>query len=592
MSAQPEVADAQAPAQVHAINRRRQLTDVLLTAGVLTSDQLAEAEAERERTGKDLGRALVDLGFLKKEQLMTVLAESIGWELVDLAEHRIDPAAASLLPEEVALRLLAIPIGFRNDALVVAMANPADLFALDDLGVRTNRKVIPVVAPRADIRTAIRKYVRSGESVEAVASEAALSADDAEMAQLSAAVDEGPIVRMVDSLVAQAIADGASDIHIEPGERDVCIRYRVDGVLHDVTTSPRSILSSLVARVKVMAEMNIAEHQRPQDGRIRLSVGGRPYDLRVATLPTVHGEQVVMRVLDSGSALVRLEELGFPPEAYSAYQEVFTKPYGAILVTGPTGSGKSTTLYSTLHQISSRERAIITVEDPVEYRIPGINQIQVNNKTGLTFAEALRSILRSDPDVILVGEIRDRETAQVAIEAALTGHLVLTTLHTNNAPSSLPRLIEMGVQSYLVASAVEAVVAQRLVRKLCTKCRQGYRPEAVARSTAEGRQCPHRSDQGETRPRDRTAVYRRVCLGPGSRPGRFHPTPGPVRRGIPLPAFVFLPFLALRAFSQPTVVQMHPNALRSRRTLSSRLFHAQRLGKFLPCLCTRVPFLH
>jgi type IV pilus assembly protein PilB len=455
------------------------LTDVLLTAGVLTSDQVAEAEAEQERTGKDLGRTLVDLGFVKKEQLMNVLAESIGWELVDLSEYRIDPAAASLLPEEVALRLLAIPIGFRDNALVVAMANPTDLFALDDLRVRTNRKVIPVVASPADIRTAIRKYVRSGESVEAVASEAALSADDAETEQLSAVVDEGPIVRMVDSLVAQAIADGASDIHIEPGERDVSIRYRVDGVLHDVTTSPRSILSSLVARVKVMAEMNIAEHQRPQDGRIRLSVGGRPYDLRVATLPTVHGEQVVMRVLDSGSALVKLEELGFPPEAYSAYQEVFTKPYGAILVTGPTGSGKSTTLYSTLHQISSRERAIITVEDPVEYRIPEINQIQVNNKTGLTFAEALRSILRSDPDVILVGEIRDRETAQVAIEAALTGHLVLTTLHTNNAPSSLPRLIEMGVQSYLVASAVEAVVAQRLVRKLCAKCRQGYRPEAA-----------------------------------------------------------------------------------------------------------------
>jgi len=248
-------------------------------------------------------------------------------------------------------------------------------------------------------------------------------------------------------------------------------------VLHDVTTSPRTVLPRLIARLKVMAEMNIAEHQRPQDGRIRLTAAGKPYDLRIATLPTVHGEQVVMRVLDSGSALLKLEELGFPSEAYEAYQEVFIRPYGAILVTGPTGSGKSTTLYSTLGQIASRERAIITAEDPVEYRLAGINQIQVNTKQGLTFASALRSILRSDPDVILVGEIRDRETAQVAIEAALTGHLVLTTLHTNDAPSSLPRLIEMGVQSYLVASAVEAVVAQRLVRKLFRKCRQAYRPE-------------------------------------------------------------------------------------------------------------------
>ena len=451
---------------------------MLLESGLLTAEQVAVARAERERTGKDFGPTLVDLGFVKREELMALLASTIGWEAVDLHETRVDPAAAALLPEDVALRLLAIPIGFRDQALVVAMANPSDLYAHDDIRVRTARKVVAVVAPASDIKMAVRRYARSADSVDAVASEAARSAEETEdLEQLSAAVDEGPVVRMVDTLIAQAIADGASDIHIEPGERDVCVRYRVDGVLHDVTSSPRSILPRLVARLKVMAEMNIAEHQRPQDGRIRLTVAGRPYDLRVATLPTVHGEQVVMRVLDSGSALLKLEDLGFPEEAYRAYREAFTKPYGAILVTGPTGSGKSTTLYSTLNETASRERATITVEDPVEYRLPGINQIQVNTKQGLTFASALRSILRSDPDVILVGEIRDRETAQVAVEAALTGHLVLTTLHTNDAPSSLPRLIEMGVQSYLVASAVEAVVAQRLVRKLCRKCKEAYRPD-------------------------------------------------------------------------------------------------------------------
>jgi len=458
----------------------KQLPEILLEQGVITQEQLERAVAEQQSTGKRLGRILVDLGFIKEQDLVAALAAQIGFQFVDLGDYQIDATAASLLPEPVARKNKALPIGYEDDKLLVAMADPANLFAQDEIRIITGMDVQPIVATAADIEAAIRKYSRLDESVENVVSEASAMAEDdvLELERLAqAAVDEGPIVKMVNLLITQAIGDRASDIHIEPTERDVRIRYRVDGVLHEVMRSPKNVQAGLISRLKVMADINIAEKRIPQDGRISLTVAGKKVDLRLATLPTVWGEKIVIRVLDGGSVLLKLEDLGFLDEAYNVFEASFTKPYGAILVTGPTGSGKSTTLYATLNQINSPERNIITVEDPVEYRLPGINQVQVNNRAGLTFAAALRSILRADPDVVLIGEVRDRETAMISIEASLTGHLVLSTLHTNDAPSSLPRLVEMGVEPYLAASAVDCIVAQRLLRKLCTKCKEKYKPE-------------------------------------------------------------------------------------------------------------------
>jgi type IV pilus assembly protein PilB len=458
----------------------KQLAEILLEQGLVSREQLDQAQAEQTATGKRLGRILIDMGVVKEQDLVAALASQIGLHFVDLSDHQVDATAAALLPEQVARKYRALPIGYEDDKLVVAMADPANLFALDDIRTITGMDVQPVVATAADIESAIRKYSHFDESVETVASEASAAADDdvLELERLAqSAIDEGPIVKMVNLLITQAIGDRASDIHIEPSERDVRIRYRVDGVLHEVMRSPKNVQAGLISRLKVMADINIAERRVPQDGRISLTVGGKSIDLRVATLPTVYGEKVVIRVLDKSSVLLRLEDLGFLEEAYKSYEVAFTKPYGAILVTGPTGSGKSTTLYATLNQINSPERNIITVEDPVEYRLAGVNQVQVNNRAGLTFASALRSILRADPDVVLIGEIRDRETAVIAIEASLTGHLVLSTLHTNDAPSSLPRLIEMGVEPYLAASAIDCIVAQRLLRKLCLKCKESYKPD-------------------------------------------------------------------------------------------------------------------
>jgi type IV pilus assembly protein PilB len=458
----------------------KQLAEILIDMGLVTQEQLDQAQAEQTATGKRLGRILIDMGLVKEQDLVAALANQIGLRFVDLSDAAVDATASALLPEQVARKYRALPIGYEDEKLVVAMADPANLFALDDIRTITGMDVQPVVATAADIEAAIRKYSHFDESVETVVSEASAAAEDdvLELERLAqTAVDEGPIVKMVNLLITQAIGDRASDIHIEPTERDVRIRYRVDGVLHEVMRSPKNVQAGLISRLKVMADINIAERRIPQDGRISLTVGGKGVDLRVATLPTVYGEKVVIRVLDKSSVLLKLEDLGFLEEAYKSFEVAFHKPYGAILVTGPTGSGKSTTLYATLNQINSPDRNIITVEDPVEYRLAGINQVQVNNRAGLTFASALRSILRADPDVVLIGEIRDRETAIIAIEASLTGHLVLSTLHTNDAASSLPRLVEMGVEPYLAASAIDCVVAQRLLRKLCVKCKEPYKPD-------------------------------------------------------------------------------------------------------------------
>jgi type IV pilus assembly protein PilB len=459
----------------------KKLGDILVEEGLITPDQLEHALLEQSRTDQLLGRILIDLKIVKESDLMAALAKQIGFRFIDLSEHQVDPSAAMLIPEQVSRRYRALPIGFEDSKLLVAMADPANLFALDDIRTITGMEIQPVVATAADIETAIHKYNRMDQSVQQMASEAAASADDiATLEGIAAAVEEAPIVKMVNLLISQALADRASDIHIEPTDRDLRIRYRIDGVLQEVMRSPKNIQAGLISRLKVMADINIAERRIPQDGRVGLTVGGKTIDLRLATLPTVNGEKIVIRILDKSAVPLKLDDLGFLDSSFKPYQEAFTKPYGAILVTGPTGSGKSTTLYATLSIINSPEKNIITIEDPVEYRLHGINQMQMHTRAGLTFASALRSILRADPDVILIGEIRDRETALIAVEAALTGHLVLSTLHTNDAPSSLPRLVEMGVETYLVASAIDCVVAQRLARKLCSKCKQAYKPDKAA----------------------------------------------------------------------------------------------------------------
>jgi type IV pilus assembly protein PilB len=457
--------------------KSKQLGQILIELGFITPEQLETALEEHRKTPKSLGRVLIDLGMIKEADLVRALAEQVGLEFVDLNEFPIDATSTVLLPEALSRRYRAIPIGERDGRLLVAMSDPANVYALDDIRTITGRDVQPVVATANDVEEAIQKFSGMDSQVEAMASIAAESVDET-TADLEEALEDAPIVKLVNAIMTQAVGDRASDVHLEPAEFNVRIRFRVDGVLHEpMPPAPKNIQGGLISRLKVMADLNIAERRVPQDGRISMKVGGKALDLRVATLPTVHGEKVVIRVLDKSNALLRLEDLGFLENAYDRFSDSFRKPYGAILVTGPTGSGKSTTMYSTLNILNEESKNIITVEDPVEYRLAGVNQMQVNPKAGLTFASALRSILRADPDIVLIGEIRDKETATIAIEAALTGHLVLSSLHTNDAPSAISRLVEMDVETFLVASAIDAVVAQRLARKLCERCRVVYQPE-------------------------------------------------------------------------------------------------------------------
>jgi len=454
-----------------------QLGTLLVERGLCTPAQVEAAVAEQSRTGRSLGRVLIAQGVITETDLVSALAAQIGLDFVDLDEVQVDPTASSTISDALARRYQAIPIAWDGTALVVAMADPSNVLAIDDIRSVTGAEVKAVVATRSAIEGAINRVHRMDAEVEDVTSLAAQQAQEEEdFAKVREVTDDAPIVKLANLLIRQGIQDRASDIHVEPTEHDVRIRYRIDGVLHEVMRSPKRVQAGLISRLKIMADLDIAEKRLPQDGRVSASIGGRQVDLRVATLPTVYGEKVVMRVLDKGAALLDLSDLGFLPGALERYETVFTKPYGTILVTGPTGSGKSTTLYATLNQLNDPAKNTITVEDPVEYRLPGINQIQINAKAGLTFASALRTILRADPDIVLVGEIRDSETAKIAMEAALTGHLVLSSLHTNDSASTPTRLIEMGVQPYLVSSAVDAVVAQRLIRRLCDRCKIAYFP--------------------------------------------------------------------------------------------------------------------
>ena len=454
----------------------KQLGSILLESGVLTEDQLMDAIDAQQGRGQSLGRTLVELGFISETQLVRALASQVGMEFVELADFPVDRAAVAMVPEALCRRHVALPIAIIDGHLRVAMSNPGNVVAVDDIRTLTQMPVVPVVASHDDLLAAIDRYCRADSELEGLQEEL-VDEQEIDLSNMGSVIeDDAPIVRFVNLLITQAIQDRASDIHIEPAERDLRIRYRIDGVLHEMQRAPKATQNGVISRIKIMSDIDIAERRKPQDGRLSVNHQGRKIDLRVATLPTVWGEKVVMRVLDNSTATMDLGDLGLRENNERLYESSYTKPYGMILVTGPTGSGKSTTLYATLNQVSRPEINVITVEDPVEYRIPGINQVQVNVKAGLTFAAALRSILRADPDVVLLGEIRDGETAQIAIEAALTGHLVLSTLHTNDAPSAITRLIEMDIEPFLVGSAVDCVVAQRLARRLCGKCKEAYDP--------------------------------------------------------------------------------------------------------------------
>jgi type IV pilus assembly protein PilB len=452
----------------------RPLLDALQARGA-DANALQEAAEEAERNSRSIRDVLINDLVVTEVELLEASADVNGLNSVDLVGYPIDAAALAKIPLALTLRHRVLGIAINDDELVVAVSDPDDVVALDDVRAATGMKIRPVVAARSELRKIIDRLKREGSDLIDVAS--TLRSEDAgSVANLTDAGEDAPIVRYVNSLIEQAIQNRASDLHLEPTESDLRVRYRIDGVLHEIDRVPAGVQSALISRLKIMANIDITERRVPQNGRITVRLNQHAVDLRVATLPTVWGEKVVLRVLDTGGIDLDLKSLGFSDDIYQRYSTSFNKPHGMVLVTGPTGSGKSTTLYATLAEISKPEVNIITVEDPVEYRLAGVNQVQVNHKAGLTFAAVLPAILRSDPDIVLIGEIRDKVTAQLGIEAALTGHLVLSTLHTNDAPSAIIRLSEMGIEPFLVGSSLDCVLAQRLARRLCEWCKQPYAP--------------------------------------------------------------------------------------------------------------------
>jgi type IV pilus assembly protein PilB len=447
---------------------KRRIGDVIVMLGFAEREKVESVVAQGKR-GSPLGQLLIDAGVVDSNQLAHALAERNGLDFVDLNIFEVDNGAANLIDAAKARRYRTIPIAFLGEGtLLVATADPANVLALDDITMATGYEVRRAVSSPEDIDALIGQISRLGDAVEEIVDDDL--AGTAEIIELRDQAEEAPVVKLVHSIIADGVQRGASDIHFEPRGGEMRVRFRVDGVVSDTTTVPRTLTAGLVSRVKIMADLDIAEKRLPQDGRIGLSVDGHYVDLRVATLPVVRGESVVMRILDKQKALVDLDKIGMDEDVRESLRRATKATNGAILVTGPTGSGKTTTLYSALMEINTPDKSIITIEDPVEYELEGVKQVQVNQRTGLSFASGLRSMVRADPDVIMVGEVRDRETAQLAIEAALTGHLVLTTLHTNSAPLAVARLIEMGIEPYLVTAGVKCVVAQRLVRRLC-ECR-------------------------------------------------------------------------------------------------------------------------
>jgi type IV pilus assembly protein PilB len=448
--------------------------ELIVELGFASREAVHAAIGTARETGRPTGQVLVDDGTITPDQLAQALARRLGFFHVDLARYPVDMGAANLLEASVARRRGAVPIGFLDEArttLLVAMADPANVLAVDDIALLTGRDVQPAIAAAGDVHELTAKLDRFGEAAEQAAVES-VEEDRADVEDLGEVVEEAPVVKFVHSIIAQAIERGASDIHVVPEGRELRGQYRIDGVLSDAFSIPARMAPHVVSRIKIMADLDISERRVPQDGRLPFAIGGRRVDVRVVTLPLVDGESVVMRILDGGSGTVSLDDLGMLGSERTRFEAAIARPYGAVLVTGPTGSGKTTSLYAALQTLNTGERSILTLEDPVEYRATGVKQMQVNVKAGVTFATGLRSMMRADPDVMLVGEIRDRETAQIAVESALTGHLVLSTLHTNDAPTAITRLVEMGIEPFLVASAIDCVVAQRLARKLCERCRR------------------------------------------------------------------------------------------------------------------------
>jgi type IV pilus assembly protein PilB len=457
------------------------LGDLLVREGLITREQLQQALQEQRNSGMRLGYTLVKLGLVEETEITKMLARQYRMPAVDLARFEVDERIVKMIPGDVAVKHTVLPLKREGRTLTVAMSDPTNMTVVDDLKFITRYDIFPVIAGEYTLRTAIEKYYEQtdaqlqtilkdieDEDLEVIEEED----DDDAPSQIA---DDAPVVKLINGILTDAVKRGASDIHIEPFERELRVRYRIDGALQEVMKPPLKLRAALTSRVKIMSALNIAERRVPQDGRIKLKMGKRVIDFRVSTLPVIYGEKIVLRILDKGNLTLDLTKFGFEPKAEEDLMKAILNPYGMVLVTGPTGSGKTTTLYSALQRINTTEVNIMTAEDPVEYNLHGINQVLVRTEIGMTFAAALRAFLRQDPNIVMVGEIRDIETGSIAIKAALTGHLVLSTLHTNDAPSTVTRMIDMGIEPFNVASAVNLIVAQRLVRRICTECKQEYK---------------------------------------------------------------------------------------------------------------------
>jgi type IV pilus assembly protein PilB len=470
------------------------LGEILLREGLVTREQLAQALAEQKNTKHRLGYVLVKLGLVQELEITKVLARQYRMPAVDLSRFDVDPKIIKLVPADLATKSVVLPLKREGRTLTVAMADPTDLGLLEDLKFITRFDLFPVIAGEYTLRNLIEKhYEQSDQELQSILKDMEDSGEDVEVveqeedeAATQAQIDDAPVVKLINGLLTDAVRRGASDIHIEPFEHEIRVRYRIDGALLEIMRPPLKMKAALTSRVKILSQLNIAERRIPQDGRLKLKMGSRVIDFRVSTLPVLFGEKIVLRILDKGNLTLDLTKFGFEPKAEKDLMKAILNPYGMVLVTGPTGSGKTTTLYSALSRINTPEVNIMTAEDPVEYNLMGINQVLVRTEIGLTFAAALKAFLRQDPNIIMIGEIRDLETGGIAIKAALTGHLVLSTLHTNDAPSTITRMIDMGIEAFNVASAVNLVVAQRLIRRICKECKAEHQytdPELAALGT-------------------------------------------------------------------------------------------------------------
>ena len=505
--------------------------ELLVQKNFLSQEQLERAKEETRVTGSRLGLELTKLGFIKEDDLAEVISNQYGVPSISLDDFEVDLEVIKLIPEDVALKHTIIPVNRAGATLIVAMSDPSNIFAVDDVKFLTGYDVEVVVSAEESIRRAIEKYYDTSSSIDEVMADfddadfEVVSDDESlDVTELERATEDAPVVKLVNLILTDAIKKNASDIHIEPYEKSFRVRYRIDGVLYEVMRPPRKLKNPLTSRMKIMAELDIAERRLPQDGRIKLKMGrNREMDYRVSVLPTLFGEKIVMRLLDKSSLQLDMTKLGFEEEQFQFFRESIHQPYGMVLVTGPTGSGKTTTLYSALTELNTTTENISTAEDPVEFNLPGINQVQMRDNIGLNFASALRSFLRQDPDIIMVGEIRDFETAEIAIKAALTGHMVLSTLHTNDAPSTINRLLNMGIEPFLVSSSVNCVVAQRLARRICSECVEEDREisaaelEKAGMTSAEAASCKPGKGQGcgncsETGYKGRIALYEVMVL--------------------------------------------------------------------------------